>query len=72
MNETDLTAAESYFAFGKNWAEFSKKVDEAKIQAAEPRFLRHSGVLGLDVIPRLPELYCEPFNVNLLVPSRAS
>jgi 2-polyprenyl-6-hydroxyphenyl methylase/3-demethylubiquinone-9 3-methyltransferase len=40
MNETDLTAAESHFAFGKNWAEFSKKVDEAKIQAAEQGLLK--------------------------------
>jgi len=34
-NEADLTKVETHFAFGKNWAEFSEKVDEARIDKAE-------------------------------------
>jgi ribosomal protein L11 methylase PrmA len=35
MNEADLTRVETHFAFGRNWAEFSEKVDEAEIGEAE-------------------------------------
>jgi SAM-dependent methyltransferase len=35
MNEADLTSVETHFAFGRNWAEFSEKVDEAEIGEAE-------------------------------------
>jgi SAM-dependent methyltransferase len=35
MNEADLTSVETHFAFGRNWAEFSEKVDETEIGEAE-------------------------------------
>jgi 2-polyprenyl-6-hydroxyphenyl methylase/3-demethylubiquinone-9 3-methyltransferase len=35
MNEADLTRVETHFACGRNWAEFSEKVDEAEIGEAE-------------------------------------
>ena len=48
-NETDLTKAETHFAFGKNWAEFSEKVTEAEIGEAErdlQRLIEEEEIVG--------------------------
>lgn len=43
MPEQDLLAAESHFAFGKNWLDYAQKIDEAKIAQAIADLQRLSG-----------------------------
>ncbi|MEX1060422.1 MAG: class I SAM-dependent methyltransferase [Methyloceanibacter sp.] len=40
MTPTDPTRVESHFAFGENWADFAKGIDEAAIAEAESGLLR--------------------------------
>lgn len=43
MKTTDLLSAESHFAFGKNWIDYSQKIDETRIEQAITDLQRLSG-----------------------------
>lgn len=43
MPNQDLLAAESHFAFGKNWLDYAKKIDETRIEQAVADLQRLSG-----------------------------
>lgn len=48
MRSSSLTSVESHFAFGKNWLDYSQKIDEAKIEQAILDLQRLSGLDRLD------------------------
>lgn len=43
MGDTNLLAAESHFAFGKNWLDYAEKIDEGRISQAISDLQRLSG-----------------------------
>ena len=48
MNKLELLGVESHFAFGKNWLDYSRKIDDAKIAQAILDLQRLSGLERLD------------------------
>lgn len=48
MNPPDLLSAQSHFAFGKNWLDYARKIDEPKIAQAVADLQRLSGRERLD------------------------